>query len=89
MNQRDQVILYLKDHKTITQREALTELGIMDLAGVMRDLRDLGYTTVGVWTEGLNRYGEKVRFKEYAILSEPKKEESTKRPILHLKFNGR
>ena len=89
MNQRDQVILYLKDHKTITQREALTELGIMDLAGVMRDLRDLGYITAGIWTDGFNRHGEKVRFKEYAILSEPKKTDSTKRPILHLNFNGR
>lgn len=83
MNQRDLVILYLKDHKTITQREALTELGIMDLAGVMRDLRDLGYITAGIWTEGLNKYKEKVRFKRYSIISEPK------RPILHLKFNGR
>lgn len=78
MSQKDYVLNYLKTHKTISQKEAGDKLGIMDLAGVMRDLRDAGYETGDVWYEGFNRFGDKTRFKKYFIVKGKKNDTNSK-----------
>lgn len=65
--QNQRLIEYLKLNKSITQLEALTELGIFRLASRINDLKNMGYTISGEMTEVTNRFGEKVRVKRYFL----------------------
>lgn len=65
---RNQRILdYLDAHGSITQLEALKELGIMRLASRMSDLKRQGYEIESKMDVVHNRYGEKCRVKRYSI----------------------
>lgn len=52
---------------SITQIQALADLGIMRLASRISDLKRMGYDIERNMVEGRNRYGEKVSFAEYRM----------------------
>lgn len=67
MKQTDRILKYIAEHGSITQREALTELGIMRLASRIHDLRDYGYAVERKMETGRNRYDEPTVYARYYI----------------------
>lgn len=66
--QNQRIIDYLQEHGTITQLEALQELGIMRLASRVSDLRKHGYDIQSQMVKVENRYGETCRVKRYSMV---------------------
>lgn len=73
MKQTERVLQYMKDHKTITPKQAMEELGIYRLGARIYDLRQQGHEIKAGWLETQNRYGEKTRVKVYWIAAEETK----------------
>lgn len=65
--QDERVIEYIREFGSITQIQALADLGIMRLASRISDLKKQGYSIERKMVEGKNRYGEKVVFAEYTL----------------------
>lgn len=65
--QCDKIVRHLRDHKSISQIEALQEYGIMRLASRITELKKRGYTINKEWVKTKNRYGEPVSFLRYSI----------------------
>lgn len=63
--QADKVLAYIRDFGSITQLEALRDLGVMRLASRVSDLRKQGYNIVGKREAVLNRYEETCYIKRY------------------------
>lgn len=68
--QNQRILDYLDSHGSITQLEALNELGIMRLASRISDLRKNGYQIDSKMDIVHNRYGEKCRVKRYSMRKE-------------------
>lgn len=64
------VINYLHDFGSITQLQALTDLGIMRLASRMSELKKQGIPFEREMVSTKNRYGEKVSFARYKLVKE-------------------
>lgn len=62
---------YLKTHSHITVNECNAVLGTTECRKIISDLKKKimsdGYTIKDCWVDGVNRYGEKVRFKKYFL----------------------
>ena len=71
--QCSRILAYMEKHGSITQFEALNELGVMRLASRISEMRKRGYDIAGERIVVLNRFGEKCRVERYSI-SEPMKE---------------
>ena len=67
LTQNQRILDYLDSHSSITQLEALNELGILRLASRISDLRKRGYMIESEMVKVENRYGEKCRVKRYTI----------------------
>jgi hypothetical protein len=65
--QQQRVLAYMEDFGSITQKEALADLGVMRLASRISDLKKAGYPIIGSVEVVKNRYGEKCRIKRYSI----------------------
>lgn len=65
--QNDRILAYMKDFGSITQMEALQDLGVMRLASRISDLRSLGYPITSSIETVKNRYGEKCHIKRYRM----------------------
>lgn len=65
MKQKERLLAYLEEHKSITQLEALSELGILRLASRISDLKRGGYKISSSRVTVKNRYGEKCNVAEY------------------------
>ena len=65
--QCDKVLAYMKQFGSITQLEALSDLGCMRLASRISDLRQQGYPIGRRMKTSKNRYGEEVHFAEYYL----------------------
>lgn len=65
---QNQIVLdYMHKHGSITQIEALRDIGVMRLASRVSDLRRLGYDIASRTENVKNRYGEKFRIKRYSL----------------------
>ena len=62
------VLDYLKNHTGLDNRKAVIELGVGDLAGTIRDLRESGVNIMSVKMEGQDRYGNKTNYVEYRLV---------------------
>lgn len=61
------ILLYLKEHGSITALDAIREFGCMRLAARISDLRERGYD-IEVFDEySDNRYGDKIRHSRYFL----------------------
>ena len=65
--QNDRIIEYIDQFGSITQLEALRDLGVMRLASRISDLRRLGYPIISDIETVKNRYGEKCHVKRYSM----------------------
>ena len=65
--QNEKILQYIDDFGSITQLEALRDLGVMRLASRISDLKRLGYPVFSTIETVNNRYGEKCRVKRYWI----------------------
>ncbi len=65
--QNERIITYMRDFGSITQLEALKDLGVMRLASRISDLRKQGYSIISTREIVENRYGEKCRIKRYSL----------------------
>lgn len=69
--QCERVLRFMQTHKRgITSLQALQACGCFDLAGRIRDLREQGHCISGDWVYVANRYGEKVRIKQYRLMED-------------------
>ena len=57
ITQNDRILLYIKDFGSITQLEALRDLGVMRLASRISDLRRRGHDIVAIPEAVTTRYG--------------------------------
>jgi hypothetical protein len=65
--QNKRILDYLKEFGSITQLEALRDLGVMRLASRVSDLRSQGYNIVSERESVKNRYGETCHIKRYRL----------------------
>ena len=65
--QNERILSYIKQFGSITQIDALRDLGVMRLASRISDLRRLGYPITSTIEPVTNRYGEKCYIKRYGI----------------------
>lgn len=65
MTQKQMVINYIDDFGSITQLQALADLGIMRLASRISDLKEDGFKIVKTMEKTKNRYGKTVRYARY------------------------
>jgi hypothetical protein len=73
--QNQRILDYIERFGSITQLEALRDLGIMRLASRISDLRRLGYPIVADRVEITNRFGEKGRICSYRFETEGSRHE--------------
>lgn len=67
MTQRDRVHDYLKRNGSMTALDGVKYLGIIDLAGRIRDLRKLGVDVKSTPETVVNRFGEPCRIVRYSL----------------------
>jgi len=67
MKQKDLILKYMNDFGSITDREAVIDLGIGRLASRICDLRKDGYDIISETAKAKNRYGKIVHFARYRI----------------------
>jgi len=65
--QNQRILDYMAEVGSITQLDALRELGVMRLASRISDLRRLGYPIVSTTDTVKNRYGESCHIKRYRL----------------------
>lgn len=65
--QNQRILDYIDEFGSITQIEALQDLGIMRLASRISDLKRLGYPIVSKTETVKNRFGEPCRIKRYSL----------------------
>lgn len=65
--QNRRILDYMTEVGSITQLDALRELGVMRLASRISDLRRQGYIISSSTDKVKNRYGEECRIKRYRL----------------------
>lgn len=68
--QNERILKYMNDFGSITQIDALRDLGVMRLASRISDLRRRGYPIESRAEAVKNRYGEKCHIKRYSMKGE-------------------
>ena len=68
--QAQRVLDYMTNHGSITQFEALKDLGVMRLASRVSELRKNGHKIESKMVKVENRYGETCRVKRYSLKGE-------------------
>ena len=66
--QNERIIDYIKRFGSITQFEALRDLGVMRLASRISDIKRLGYPVESEMITVKNRYGEECKVKKYTLI---------------------
>lgn len=67
MTQTQRIMDYLRSYGSITQKEAMDDLGIMRLGARIYDLKREGVNIKTEFTTGKNRFGEVVSFARYKL----------------------
>ena len=65
--QNEMIIQYIKDFGSITQLDALRDLGVMRLASRISDLKDRGFSIISKTESVKNRYGKVSYIKRYYL----------------------
>lgn len=65
--QNQRILDYINQNGSITQLDALKELGVMRLASRISDLRRQGWSIISKIEAVENRYGEKCHIKRYSL----------------------
>lgn len=67
MNQCERILKYMERYGSISNREAVIELGIGRLASRIHDLTREGYIIERETVKGKNKFGEETHFTRYRI----------------------
>jgi len=67
MTQKERVLEYLRNNKSITPMEAWNKLGVYRLGARIHDLRSDGVEIKSALTEVKNKFGETCHVAEYSI----------------------
>ena len=67
MTQNEKVLNYMERFGSITQLEALSDLGIMRLASRINDLKKQGHSVKKEMVKSKNRFGENIQFARYSL----------------------
>lgn len=67
VTQTDRVYQYMKDFGSITQLDAIKDLGVMRLASRISDLRNMGIAITREMETSKNRYGENTTYARYRL----------------------
>lgn len=67
LTQSERVLDYIKEFGSITQLDAIRDLGIMRLASRVSDLKKSGVYITSKYEKVKNRYGEETQIKRYSI----------------------
>ena len=65
MTQKERIRKYLDDFGSITQLEAIRDLGIIRLTARIWEMQRDGEPIVTEWETGKNRYGDNTRYARY------------------------
>lgn len=65
--QNDRILDYINRFGSITQQDALNDLGVMRLASRISDLKKRGYPIVSTIEPVKNRFGETCHIKRYSM----------------------
>ena len=73
VTQAERVLKLMQNRRRgITALQAREFCGCFDLAGRIRDLKEDGYPIISDWVYVTNRFGEKVRIKQYRLVESNK-----------------
>lgn len=67
MTQCERIVKYMKDFGSITNLDAVRDLGCMRLASRIHDLKKMGVGIVKEMETGINRYGENTTYARYRL----------------------
>ena len=79
MTQKEQLIKYFQDNFSITTLECMQKLIILDLQGVIRDLKNDDYRIESFYISKKNMYGDVKKFKRYYLIQSALDYENFKR----------
>jgi len=65
--QREMIMLYLKENGSITALDAMRDLGVLQLAARVAEIRERGVDIITELEGGRNRYGKKIRYARYRL----------------------
>ena len=65
--QADRILQYMLDFGSITQLDAIRDIGCMRLASRVSELKKQGYNIIGDFVSVKNRYGEISHIKRYRL----------------------
>lgn len=65
--QNDRILDYMDKFGSITQWEAMRDLGVMRLASRISEMRKAGLNILSEYETSKNRLGENIRYKKYWI----------------------
>lgn len=65
--QCERIKKYMDDFGSITQMEAIRDLGVMRLASRISEMRKKGIGIYSRMETGKNRYGESIKYKRYYL----------------------
>lgn len=69
MTQKEMIVDYINKHGSITSAEAFSMLGIARLSARIKELRDSGMAISSESVVAKNRFGKKVRFDRYKVVT--------------------
>lgn len=70
MTQQERLLAMMKGGKRVSSMDAFQTLGITRISATVFELRKDGIKVLDEWKEGLNRFGEKVRYKVFFMEDE-------------------
>lgn len=70
MNQEQMILRFMREHGDISSMDAFQHLGITRLPARIFDLRQHGHHIACRDVEGLNRFGEPIRYRVYWLLED-------------------
>lgn len=76
--QNQRILDYIEEFGSITQLDALRDLGVMRLASRVSDLKRQGYPITSEIESVKNRYDENCRIKRYSLAKARENEQSPK-----------
>ena len=80
MNQKEQLLKYFQEEDySITTLDCMQKLMILDLQGVIRDLKDDGHRIESFYISKKNMYGDVKKFKRYYLIQSALDYENFKR----------
>ena len=68
MNKTQAILKHLQRGRTITSVQAFEKFGATRLAAIIFNLREKGYNIITIECDGVDRFGEPVRYAKYKLI---------------------